>query len=347
MSLATRPPRAIGGKSKSKVSITASRDWHASLGGLILKAEKAPDSLERMLAVCRAAIAFLVQILKPGSRFIDTPTVILGQHYLSHRDLGEQHRGDVTRVYVQELCSYDPVEEPITPPKYLGAGHVDVAKWSLGFFPKSHARVRKEGLIGSGLPYIEVELDGPGFIEFPRHAESYAFTLPSLILTTPLSDECPLDYDGSLKIVCEATGLRTEVKFRAWREAVVKGDISRLAGDGEHRVAKIEGHWDSHITVHGVETQATGVLWDTVDMPPTLRLPIVINLARPGPQMASRLWSAVIEALLYTDESEAAASGKKAAEIVAALPEYLKGALLYEVPEGPRYVARNNWFLYV
>jgi len=48
-----RTGRAAAAKSKSKPGQTQMKDWHASLGGLALKAEKATDSLERMLAVCR------------------------------------------------------------------------------------------------------------------------------------------------------------------------------------------------------------------------------------------------------------------------------------------------------
>ena len=53
MSLMNRPGRAAPGKSKQKPGPAQIKDWHASLGVLALKAEKATDSLERMLAVCR------------------------------------------------------------------------------------------------------------------------------------------------------------------------------------------------------------------------------------------------------------------------------------------------------
>ena len=53
MSLMQRTGRPAPGKSKAKPGPTQMKDWHTSLGGLALKAEKATDSLERMLAVCR------------------------------------------------------------------------------------------------------------------------------------------------------------------------------------------------------------------------------------------------------------------------------------------------------
>jgi len=323
-------------KSKPKADVTLSKDWHTSLSALLLKSEKAPDSLERMLAACRAVISFLVQILKPGSRHLDTPTVILGQHYLSQREMGEHHRGDPTRVYLQELCSYDPIEQPVNPKKYSAPGHTDIARWHVHFIPKARGRVRKEGLIGSGLPYIEVQLDGQGSLEFFRHAESYTFTLSSLILASPLSEECPIDFDGTLGVVCEATGLQADLRFRAWKEGYVKGEVTRLAGEGVQRIARLEGRWDMQVHVHSMQSEATGLLYDAAEMPPPLTLPAAINLAHPGPRISPRLWTAVLEALLYADQGETAAGGKKAAEMVAALPDHLKKALMYEVPQGPK-----------
>lgn len=341
-----RPGRGGLGKSKGTVRPTYARDWHASLGGLLLKAEKATDSLERMLAVSRLLSAFLVNLLRPGSRFTDTPSVILGQHYLSHRELGQFHRGDLTRVYLQELCSYDPIDGPVPSAKYNAPGHVDVARWNVSITPIAHVRTRKEGIIGSGLPYVEVTLSGSGSLHFPRHEEIYSFSLPSLILTTPLSDECPLDFDGMLSIDCRATGQHADLIFLPWKDSGpnVKGSITRLAGSGQVQVAKIEGRWDERILAYGIETESEGMLFDPGDYPPVLPLPAVICLGHPGPRMVPRFWSAVLEALLYVDAAEAEKAGKrKAAELAHALPEALRAALLFDVPEGPLRTTRPKY----
>ena len=330
-----RPGRPAAAKNKQKFSPTHSKDWHAVLGNLALKAEKATDSLERMLAVCRAVIAFLTHLLRPGTRYQDTPSVILGQHYLSHRELGAFHRGDLTRVYLQELCSYDPVEAPIPSSKYRQPGHTDIATWSFNFVPTARAKVRKEGIIGSGLPYLEVAWVGGGNIEFPRHAETYNFTLPSLILTSPMSEECPLDFEGTIAVECAATGLRTVLKFKPWQEGFVKGEVRRLAGDGEVKIARVEGRWQSQISAFGLENSTEGVLFDITDFPPPLVMPPVIDLAKPGPQTIPRFWSAVIEAAIYVDTHDADKAGKAAGELAAGLPEALRAALLYTAPEGP------------
>ena len=260
---------------------------------------------------------------------------MLGQHYLSHRELGTFHRGDLTRVYLQELCAYAPDDGPTDPVKYSATGHVDVATWNFDFTPVAHARVRKEGIIGTGLPFVEVSLQGGGSMDFPRHAERYTFTLPSLILASPLNEECPLDYDGVCSIECAATGLRTVLKFKAWREGFVKGEVSRLAGEGESKIARLEGHWQTQITAYGLNNRTEGTLYDSNDFLPVLQLPPVINLQQPGPQTIPRLWSSVIEAVLYLDKEEAEKGGKSAAELNAALPETLKSSLLFFPPEVP------------
>jgi hypothetical protein len=275
-------------------------------------------------------ISFLTHILKPGTRWTDTPTVILGHHHLSHRELPDLLRGDPTRVYVQELCSYDPQEEPVPCKKYAQSGHNDVAKWLVQVVPIAHARIRKEGLVGAGQPYLEVQFNGETSLHLGRHDERYAITLPSLILTSPLDEECALDFDGKASVACPATGLRAQLRFKAWRGALVAGEVVRLGGDNEQRVARIEGNWDSQVYVYSTESEASGVLFDDNDYPPPLPVPLAVNLKNPGSRMTSKLWSAIIEALLYTDRDEALNSGKKAGELVLALQTHLNGALLYE-----------------
>jgi hypothetical protein len=440
-------------------------------------------------------LAFLTALLRPGSRFQDVPCILLGQHYLSHRDLPDLHRGDATRIYLQELAAHDPGDGPTRPAKYGGEGHTDVARWEVAAAPAARARARKDGgLLGAagagGGASLEVSLGGGGGLEFPRHAERYTFTLPSLVLGDPQAkvrageafaganksgpgastggggawqgerpfsrlalprvefgdlrapQECPLDFDGLLEVVCEATGLRAELRFRPWRERRVKGEVARLGGEGEstlaglgqggggtrakitahwllgqganaqagrrqvawqqacphaaprrpccacageQRVARIEGSWDGQVTVAGVEEEASGatacrhngqplrcrsppplprrhatlqpqpaaslpptpapsqtllplagVMFDAGDYSPPLPSPPSIDLARPGPRAAPRFWAALLEAAMYCDAGAAAAAGKKAEALAAALPGLLAGALMFEVPEGPK-----------
>jgi hypothetical protein len=58
--------RAPGGPKAARAPATTSlKDWRATMGSLLIKAEKATDSLERMLAVCRRAERARFPILHP------------------------------------------------------------------------------------------------------------------------------------------------------------------------------------------------------------------------------------------------------------------------------------------
>ena len=47
-----------GSKGNARYDAGQIRDWHSVMGSLVLKAERATDSLERMLAVCRCVENF-------------------------------------------------------------------------------------------------------------------------------------------------------------------------------------------------------------------------------------------------------------------------------------------------
>ncbi len=317
------------------------QDVHTSLSKLLLKSEKSPDSLERMLAVTRMVLTFLSQIVKPGKRFQDVPSVVLGEHYLSHRELtGELYRGDHTRTYLQELCAYDPVEAAIPSKTYEKGGHADIGTWHTHIVPKAQVRVKKEGGIiggGGGQAYVVIALQGQSKVYYPRHDEEYVFGFPSVILCDPLSEKCPIDLEGTVEISCNATGLQTELRFKPWRDEYVKGDVKTLLGDGMHTLARIEGHWDTDVSVHSATSDANGVLFSSSDDPPLIKVPPVIDLADPGPQTMRRLWSAMIESLLYCEcQSATGSMAKKAQDLSTSFTSHLKKSLQYVVPENPQ-----------
>lgn len=206
------------GKQPVGLAVVNQQDVHALLPRLMLQAEKSPDSLERMLAVTRLYFTFLTQLMKPGSKYGDVPTVVLGEHYLSHRNIhGELHRGDNTRSYLQEICAYDPVEAPI-PTAYETdtAGHVDVGMLSVNMVPS--ASVKSARVEGSASVYVEVSFGGEdshqgasggvrrNSVYYTRHDEEYVFTVPSLLLTNiskHSASRCRLDFEGNCSITCQ------------------------------------------------------------------------------------------------------------------------------------------------
>ncbi len=95
---------------------------YCDVGGGLQQAAAACDPLSRLVAVARLAIALACDICRPASVASSalqprgdpqcSPVALLGQHYLSHRDLGRHSDGTHDRAYVQEICTFDPEERP-------------------------------------------------------------------------------------------------------------------------------------------------------------------------------------------------------------------------------------------
>ncbi len=58
-------------------------------GQLLLSLQRAPSSLERLLAVTRLSVTLLADLMRRSDDTQDIPLLLLGHHYLSHRVLGE------------------------------------------------------------------------------------------------------------------------------------------------------------------------------------------------------------------------------------------------------------------
>lgn len=56
-------------------------------GNLLLSLQHAPSSLERLLSVAKLSVSFLADLLRRSEDAQDTPLLLLGHHYLSHRVL--------------------------------------------------------------------------------------------------------------------------------------------------------------------------------------------------------------------------------------------------------------------
>ncbi|KAL4431495.1 hypothetical protein ABPG75_006751 [Micractinium tetrahymenae] len=335
------------GRAPAAPDPTAQQDRHTTLGSLLLRAERGPDPTERILAVARVVLTVATDLLRPGSRgFADTPTVVLGQHYLSRRPLAERHRGDAMQLFLQELCSHEPLA-PTQHAKYAapsassgGAPAAPAATLSLRLRPAAAARQQPGGLLSQlgaggkdkvpdGLPpaWLECALQGELVVAFPRHAETYVCTLPSLLLAAPLAEACPLDLTGTATVACEATGLSAALHFRPFRGGAVRGGVAALLGEGQQEVASILGSWQG--TVMAESPEGSGVLFEAAQLRPPISL--AANLAEPGPRAATRLWAALLESLIFVDSVAAGREGKHAAELAAALPAHLKRSLLFEV----------------
>ena len=65
-------------------------DRHARYARLVAAAERAPETLERLLAVTRLGISLAVDLLRLSDDPADTPPLLtLGYHRISNRQLGK------------------------------------------------------------------------------------------------------------------------------------------------------------------------------------------------------------------------------------------------------------------
>ncbi|KAL6772352.1 hypothetical protein ACKKBG_A29890 [Auxenochlorella protothecoides x Auxenochlorella symbiontica] len=323
-------PAGLSGAGNRKQSIHKKMDRHTSIASLLLKADLAPDPLERMLAISRVVITYTLDLLRAGQGMGETPVVILGQHIMSHRDLAEKHRGDAVVVMLQEICSYDP-EARVTHIQGKARGP-EVAELALQAVPSCAVRAARGalGTLGqvSAAPYVEVTLKGNGRVSLPRQDEVYTFTLPLLHLTEPLAEVCPLELAGNCTVTCPATGLTLTLKFRD--EHSVKGSIVKRGS--EARIAIFSGRWDGAVNVEVPDLGAGGTVSNARALAPAV-VPWV-NLAQPGPRRLTRLWSAILQSMYFMDVHQAAAFGKRAEALATDIVPLLKGSLLYEVAEG-------------
>lgn len=264
------------------------RDHHAELGELLLRAETAPDELERLLSVSRIVMRLILDVMRPGASYGDTPMVILGQHSMSHRILADKYRGDELWLFLQEIVSHDSVDRPILlENKRRGP---EIARFSMRITPvasvQPRIRSQRSALAwpagSSGPPELHVALtvreyvarghilpdtamalttaihpvQGDGRVRLTQHSDAYSFTLPMLRFSEALTNSASIELTGSCSVRCGATGLMLTMKFKEGR--VVKGTIVRIQGNEDIPIAKLVGNWDEDIIVESIAMDAAG-----------------------------------------------------------------------------------------
>eukprot|EP00873_Tetraselmis_striata_P027671 jgi/Tetstr1/447935/TSEL_035241.t1 len=250
---------------------------------LLTRAEYPSDTLERMLAANRLLLCFLTDILRPSGHFKDTPHVLVGAHYLSQREIGPSKPfNGWLRGYIQEICSFNAHVTPFHGREEEGT---KIAQMALKLYPKAVAK-HKGAVKGKG-PHMEVSLDGHANIVFPFHEEEYdATSFPKLILEDPLSLTCTPDFIGEINIRCQASGLFSKMTFKPGQR--VEGYVENLLGQSTQRQCQFAGRWDDTVTVSC----------------PAMSL---------GPQQLPRLWTPIMDAVLYSDRT--LATSKAAQEL--------------------------------
>ena len=79
------------------------RDVFFDMGCLQQRAVSAPEPLTRMLAAVRCVLGLVCDVARPGSNPGDTPVMLLGNHYLSQRELGGCMSGECLDLYTRVI----------------------------------------------------------------------------------------------------------------------------------------------------------------------------------------------------------------------------------------------------
>eukprot|EP00879_Flechtneria_rotunda_P023840 GHRR01025247.1.p1 GENE.GHRR01025247.1~~GHRR01025247.1.p1 ORF type:complete len:472 (+),score=151.94 GHRR01025247.1:705-2120(+) len=367
-------------------------------GQLLLAVYQASVPLERLLAVARLCITFLTDILRRSDDAQEIPIMILGHHYISHRQLtgaaapptasthtttaavagattttsssaaaaaaaaasGAASSGidsTIYRAFLQEVCSFDAQEGPKS---FVGVEGSPLALLNLQVNPVAVAKSKRLGRELS----IKVELAGSSSLGLSEWEEDYVISWPALRFTTPVSPNCQVTIKGELGISCRATGLLLSLAFG--NNYSVKGTIEQaqapsgpstaatqplsaqaaavqgtgnpargaagVSGGGGRTLhgkgsllGLVNGYWTSIISVSCPKLGMEGVLYDASQQLPAA-LPY-IDLAHLGPMRLPRVWSAIHDALLYTDP-RMASGGRAATKLALTMHAYLKALTL-------------------
>ncbi|KAG1659542.1 hypothetical protein FOA52_016165 [Chlamydomonas sp. UWO 241] len=325
------------------------RDAFYDVGVSLRGACGSAEPVSRLLSVARTALGLMCDVTRPselmgqggrgGADAGQTPVTLLGQHYLSHRELGSAHSpgGGSQRVYLQEICTFDAAEVPKQVPRIGREGAVPLA--SLHWWVDPSARVVVSRL-GGRAPRVKVSLSGGGRVCFhaagtpgvsaaagggPDQAgaaqEDYTFTLPNLVLHDPLSSACAVRWKGTMVVEGPGGGLVARLNLSG--EGEVSGVLeARVSADAKAvRVGAFRGSLSTsvHVATSGAGLGMEGTVYDAAS---GAALITTLDLRALGPMRLPRLWSAIHDALLYADPA-LGAGGKAADALASALTSHL------------------------
>jgi len=278
------------------------RDVHARHGGSLALAERAEESLDRLLLVVRMLFQFLNDLVAPSGQMENCPLITLGSHVISQRQLppGASPGPGAPILYLQEMSFYD--GEQVEPYCRRPEG-LERAVFDLHIYPQAKVKGKKFSRHTS----IRVSLMGregggssQGRIHFRRHNETYFFSLPDLWIDNPLgiggsssadgtnpslissSSSSPLhhhhkdssttlselNYLGTMVVSCPANGLECTLEFKP--HALVKGEVTRLEssstnanGSGRSLLCQLNGAWDSSVQASSRRLDASGLVYSS------------------------------------------------------------------------------------
>lgn len=127
--------------------------------------------------------------------------------------------------------------------------------------------------------------------------EDYFLTMPSFFAHGLLVGTLRMEIGGTAHIICEKTGLRTEINFK--QKPMIGGDANVVSGtikQGKKKLFDFAGKWDAVINITDRRGgKKTDVLVDVRTEPIAAKEALPVDLQ--GPWESRRLWHGVTEAL--------------------------------------------------
>ncbi|GAX80360.1 hypothetical protein CEUSTIGMA_g7799.t1 [Chlamydomonas eustigma] len=223
-------------KSNPSQPVTVRQDMYYHTGSILQQAQLTAEPLPRLIAVLKLVLHLICDAVRPATTLQmkesqkgrapatlgpdpqNTPVAMLGQHYLTQRDLCRYSDGSVDRVYVQEICTFDKEEGPkkLRKLEKEGASPLSALTWWVD--PTARAKHKRMG----GVNYVKVSMTGGGRVSFvaeslqadqevssaaaaaaaaskaliTQEQDVYEFSIPTLVLLEPLSGNCALEWKG-------------------------------------------------------------------------------------------------------------------------------------------------------
>ncbi|RDX84004.1 Oxysterol-binding protein-related protein 4C, partial [Mucuna pruriens] len=180
---------------------------------------------------------------------------------------------------------------------------------------------------------IETKVHGKRKLKLYNHGETYEMNVPNLLIRIlPIPGT---DWVGNVSIRCLETGLVAELSYISQSffgfgrgRRLIKGKI--IDSLSMKILYKIEGHWDSTVTVKNTTNAEVRVIYDAKQVISGLQAPIVKNPESVWPTETALVWGELSQAILSQDWEKA----REAKKIV----EERQRELLSE-----RESKRENW----
>ncbi|KAL6748038.1 hypothetical protein V8C86DRAFT_2888569 [Haematococcus lacustris] len=254
-------------------------------------------------------------------------------------------------VQVQEVCSYEPDEGPKPLSCAQGQQEVGLLHWSLTPRAKAKTKklgreqyvkikLGSQGRLTLHPPHPPLPCP-PAPCPSPGPSELYEFSLPDLVIHDPLAPQAWLGLKGDLLLRCPSSGLTAALILA--EDGAVEGQLeqrqpgsrqgrgSKRAGLGTQRLGQFEGDWRAGVRVQLSSAGAVAVgagrgqvgagksghsltVLDNIAAGSGAaagRLLPHADLAQLGPMQLPRLWSCLVDSLMYNSPLDAEGKGSE------------------------------------